>query len=108
MRTVNGKRRTANIDTFDLGLQICSTMKTATLRQLRNQYSELLRWIEAGEEVLITKRGVAIARLIPERSPNMCPVDWRKSAAFRLDRSGLPLLGADQAALIVSESQGGH
>jgi prevent-host-death family protein len=83
-------------------------MKIATVRQLRNQYSELLRWIEAGEEVLITKRGVAIARLIPERLPEPQQVDWSKSAALRLDRKRLPLLSANEAASILAESQGGY
>jgi prevent-host-death family protein len=83
-------------------------MKTATVRQLRNQYSELLRWIEAGEEVLITKRGVAIARLIPEKNPRQHRVDWRMSAALRLDRDGLPLLSANEVASILAESQGGY
>jgi antitoxin (DNA-binding transcriptional repressor) of toxin-antitoxin stability system len=106
-RTVNRERRTVKIDAGHFVLQICSTMKTATVRQLRNQYSELLSWIAAGEEVLITRRGVAIARLIPERSPKERLVDWKQSAAFRLDRGSLPLLSANQAALILSESQGG-
>jgi prevent-host-death family protein len=81
-------------------------MKIATVRQLRNQYSELLRWIEAGEEVLITKRGVAIARLIPERLSKSHKVDWNKSAALRLDRSTLPVLSANEAASVLNESQG--
>jgi antitoxin (DNA-binding transcriptional repressor) of toxin-antitoxin stability system len=41
-------------------------MRTATVRDLRNRYSAVLKWIEAGEEVSITRRGVIIARLVPE------------------------------------------
>ena len=42
-------------------------MKTATVRELRNRYTQLLEWIGAGEEIVITQRGKRIARLCPER-----------------------------------------
>jgi antitoxin (DNA-binding transcriptional repressor) of toxin-antitoxin stability system len=42
-------------------------MKTVTVRQLRNQFALVSRWIEDGEEVKITKRGRVFARIIPER-----------------------------------------
>jgi antitoxin (DNA-binding transcriptional repressor) of toxin-antitoxin stability system len=41
-------------------------MKTATVRELRNRYTQLLEWIDAGEEIRITRRGIVIARLVPE------------------------------------------
>ena len=41
-------------------------MKTATVRDLRNRFAAVSRWIEEGEEVRITKRGRVIARLVPE------------------------------------------
>ena len=81
-------------------------MKTATVRELRNRYRELLEWIEAGEEVSISRRGVVIARLVPETPHNSERVDWKKSAAVRLDRRGLPILSAEQSAAILTESQG--
>ena len=40
-------------------------MKTASVRDLRQDFARVLGWIEAGEEVAITKRRQAIARLIP-------------------------------------------
>ncbi len=43
-------------------------MKTATVRELRNRYSTVLKWIDAGEEVAISRRGVVIARLVPEKA----------------------------------------
>ena len=39
-------------------------MKTATLRQLRNETSLLAEWVEAGETVLVTKRSKPLFRLI--------------------------------------------
>ncbi|HKJ90776.1 MAG TPA: type II toxin-antitoxin system prevent-host-death family antitoxin [Oceanipulchritudo sp.] len=40
-------------------------MKTATLRQLRNETSTLVKWVEAGETVLVTKRSKPLFRLLP-------------------------------------------
>ena len=62
-------------------------MKTATVRELRNRYTQLLEWIDAGEEIRITRRGIVIARLVPENRARAHPgVDWIRSAAFALDR----------------------
>ena len=47
-------------------LHFWRNMKTATVRELRNRYTQLLKWLEAGEEIRITRRGVVIARLVPE------------------------------------------
>ena len=35
-------------------------MKTATVRQLRNDYRALLRWVEAGHEIRVSRRGRVI------------------------------------------------
>jgi len=40
-------------------------MKTATLRQLRNETGKLVEWVEAGETVLVTKRSKPLFRLLP-------------------------------------------
>lgn len=39
-------------------------MKTATVRELRNNFARLSRWVQSGEEVKITKRGRAFAKLV--------------------------------------------
>lgn len=41
-------------------------MKTATIRDLRNDFARLSRWIENGETVQLLKRGQPFARLVPE------------------------------------------
>ena len=41
-------------------------MKTATVRDLRNNFARLSKWIEKGESVQIIKRGRAFARVVPE------------------------------------------
>lgn len=40
-------------------------MKTATVRQLRNTFPAILRRVERGETVTITKRGQAVATIAP-------------------------------------------
>ena len=40
-------------------------MKTATLRQLRNETGMLVKWVEAGETVLVTKRSKPLFKLLP-------------------------------------------
>ena len=81
-------------------------MKTATVRQLRNQYREVLGWVASGEEVTISQRGKVIARLVPESARKARRVDWSTSAVARMDKSALPRLRADETAALVAESQG--
>jgi antitoxin (DNA-binding transcriptional repressor) of toxin-antitoxin stability system len=44
-------------------------MKTATVRDLRNEFSRISKWLEAGESVQVLKRGKPYARVVPERAP---------------------------------------
>jgi antitoxin (DNA-binding transcriptional repressor) of toxin-antitoxin stability system len=46
-------------------------MKIATVRELRNRYTQLLKWLDTGEEIKITRRGVVIARLVPKTQPRL-------------------------------------
>jgi antitoxin (DNA-binding transcriptional repressor) of toxin-antitoxin stability system len=41
-------------------------MKTVTVRDLRNDFRRVSKWIEKGETVQIVKRGKPFARLAPE------------------------------------------
>lgn len=43
-------------------------MKTATVRQLRNNFAQIAKWLEDGEEVVITMRKKVIGRIVPEPS----------------------------------------
>jgi antitoxin (DNA-binding transcriptional repressor) of toxin-antitoxin stability system len=81
-------------------------MKTATVRDLRNRYTSLLSWIGAGEEIVITQRGKAIARLIPEQDQPARHVDWSQSPAIKRDRSGSRVLTAAESLDIIHEASG--
>jgi antitoxin (DNA-binding transcriptional repressor) of toxin-antitoxin stability system len=81
-------------------------MKTATVRDLRNRYTSLLRWISAGEEILITRRGVVIARLSPETARTTGVVNWADTPEVRRDRSQEPLLSSGQSEALIAEAGG--
>jgi prevent-host-death family protein len=81
-------------------------LKTATVRDLRNRYTSLLRWLGAGEEVVITRRGKAIARLIPEQDQTAHKVDWSQSPAVKRDRSKERVLSAAESLEIIHEASG--
>lgn len=66
-------------------------MNTVTLAEAKTHLSHLLDQVEAGEEVVITRRGQAIARISPVKKPKH-PIkslaefrsrmpSWRKSSA---------------------------
>ena len=40
-------------------------MKTTTVREVQHNLSKILRWIEDGEEVVITRRRQVVANLVP-------------------------------------------
>ena len=41
-------------------------MKTATVRDLRNEFARVSKWLDAGETVQLLKRGKPYARVVPE------------------------------------------
>ena len=43
-------------------------MKAVSVRDLRNKFGKIAKWLEAGQTVQILKRGRPIARLTPEPS----------------------------------------
>ena len=43
-------------------------MKTATIRQVRNDFGTVLGWVAAGEEVTVLNRTRPVARICPPRA----------------------------------------
>ncbi len=89
---------------FDLRLVVNHagfTMKTATVRDLRTKFPAIARQLEDGEEISITRRGKLVARLLPpEARARRRKVDWSKSAAANLPRTGKPMAAKQVAALL--------
>ena len=51
-------------------------MRTVGLAEAKAQLSALLDAVEAGEEVVITRRGQPVARVVRERPQPAGPLDW--------------------------------
>ena len=79
-------------------------MKTATVRELRNNYAKVLRWVSTGEEVSVTRRGKVVAKVIPPSSPDR-KVDWTESAAFKRPAWSRQLTTAERAGVLQADSQ---
>jgi prevent-host-death family protein len=81
-------------------------MHTATVRDLRNRYSGLLKWIGSGEEVLITRRGKAIARLIPASEEPREAADWSRSPIMGSSRRTSKKLTSAHSRELIRDSGG--
>jgi prevent-host-death family protein len=51
-------------------------MKTATVRDLRNNFASVAKWIEHGEQITITRNGESFATLSPAAPKKPRKVDW--------------------------------
>lgn len=80
-------------------------MKTTTVRELRNNYSQVLKWVARGEEVEVTRRGEVVAKVVPPAVATATAVDWAGSAALKRPAWATPLTAKDRAA-ILADSQG--
>jgi prevent-host-death family protein len=58
-------------------------MKTATVRDLRNNFGSVAKWIEHGEEITITRNGKTFATLSPAKPEKPRKVDWAARFAKR-------------------------
>lgn len=81
-------------------------MKTATVRDLRNRYTGILRWIASGEVVQITQRGKAVARLVPEVPGSRADIDWNQSSAIQRDRTREKQLDSAESSKLIREAGG--
>lgn len=58
-------------------------MKTATVRDLRNNFASVAKWIEHGEQIAITRNGKSFATLSPTTPARRRKVDWAARFAKR-------------------------
>jgi prevent-host-death family protein len=63
-------------------------MTTATVSKLKASLSEYLRRVKAGDEILVTERGRAIARLLPVGRSESLP-----ARLVEMERQGLVKIG---------------
>jgi prevent-host-death family protein len=70
--------------------------------EAKNTLGTLLDWVEAGEEVVITRRGKPVARLVDSRTPVLAGAHAAEAAArirARAQAMGAPMSWADWKAL---------
>ena len=82
------------IDNPRFVIQICVTMKTATIRDIRHDFGRILSWVEEGQQVEITKRRRIVARMVPVK-PKAPKKEWpdfmgRMKKAFPAGVKGKP------------------
>jgi prevent-host-death family protein len=72
--------------------------------EAKNKLGTLLDWVENGEEVLITRHGKAVARLVPAQ-PGINRANARQAAANIIARSVGVTLGGLKIKDLVSEGR---
>jgi len=76
------------------------TMRTVGLAEAKAQLSALLDAVEAGDEVVITRRGKAVARLVRDRQGPQCEVAQPWPQRLRRFHEGQPGLAVSAVALV--------
>jgi len=51
-------------------------MRSVSVATAKTHLSAVLAEVEAGEEIIITRRGLAVARIVPERPSSTDSKDW--------------------------------
>ena len=78
-------------------------MNTVTFSELRTRYASVVKWIEAGQEVKISKDGKVIARFVPEKAKGKSKVKRSTRARAGLGKATLPMITAEQKAALFDE-----
>lgn len=68
-------------------------MKEIGAFEAKNKFGQLLDWVEAGEEVVITRRGKIVARLVAPAGAVRPEVAREIAARIRARRRGVTLGG---------------
>jgi hypothetical protein len=79
-------------------------MKEVGAFEAKSRLGRLLDWVEAGEEVTITRRGKAVARLVPPNKPFDAERGQKIAARIREMRQGV-MLGELKIRDLISEGR---
>ena len=80
-------------------------MKTATVREVQHHFRKVLAWVENGEEVLVTRRNKAVARLVPSAPASPAAVPLPDFAARARAIWGAQPKGASLSGAILDERE---
>ena len=75
-------------------------MKEIGAFEAKNKLGQLLDWVEAGEEIIITRRGKAVARLVSPHAAFDAERARAAAARIRARRRGMTLGGLSIKDLI--------
>jgi len=81
-------------------------MKTASVRELRQNFGSLLAWLEDGQEIQITMRRRVVARLVPARPKSAAKVRMPDFIARLKKIHGEKVISAEEAQAILDENKG--
>jgi prevent-host-death family protein len=81
-------------------------MKTASIRQVRHDFSRVLDWVADGEPVEVTKRGKVVAVIQPPARKKNVKARWPGFEARLHDIYGSRSLTAGEAAASLTASRG--
>ena len=79
-------------------------MKTASVRELRQNFPRVMAWIADGEPVAVTMRRKVVARLVPEKPPAPAKPDFRARFGGAAPAGGKL---AQSAVTLLSKERGG-
>ena len=83
-------------------MKYSEVMKTASVQQVPQQWSEILRWVAAGEEVQVTQQDQVVARVVPAKPVPTPDFLARAKAVWGEKPPGKAL------STMVSDSRGGE
>jgi prevent-host-death family protein len=75
-------------------------MRRVGASEAKNKLGQLLDWVEAGEEVVITRRGRVVARLVPPRPFVDSEQARNAAAAIRAMSKGIAFGGLEVEGLV--------
>ena len=75
-------------------------MKEIGAFEAKNNFAKLLDWVEAGDEVVITRRGKVVARLVPATGSVDRGAGIAAAARIRARRRGVTLGGLKLKELV--------
>ena len=78
-------------------------MRTVTERQLRNDAAAILRQVEAGDHVTVTRNGTPVAELRPLAACRFVPRSLIRAAAATAPRIDAERFRADLDALVMQD-----
>jgi prevent-host-death family protein len=76
-------------------------MKEVGAFEAKSRFGQLLDWVEAGDEVVITRRGKVVARLVPPAGAVNREAGIEAAARIRARRRGVTLGGLKIKDLVI-------